>query len=87
MLFAKSVTYVMSLAINFVFILYDFTLFSSDSFKLTSEEKKIIGLQCKRLIDTGRMKYLEQYGYSTELMYYVDSDVTLEDVVLLAKKR
>lgn len=55
--------------------------------KLSSDDKKNIGLKCKRLIDYGRMQYLKKHGYQSELFYYVDSGVTLEDVVLLAKKQ
>ncbi len=55
--------------------------------KLGKDEKKSIGLQCKRLIDTGRLKYLENHGYEAKLLYYVDSNITLEDIVLLARKK
>eukprot|EP00794_Sanderia_malayensis_P009884 gene9884-10894_t len=60
---------------------------NSNNIKLSSEEKKAIGLQCKRLIDIGRVKYLEKHGFTAKLMYYVNSDVTLEDIVLFAQKK
>lgn len=62
-------------------------LISRNDLKLSSDDKKNIGLKCKRLIDYGRMQYLKKHGYQSELFYYVDSGVTLEDVVLLAKKQ
>eukprot|EP00112_Aurelia_sp_Birch-Aquarium-sp1_P016120 Seg3626.1 transcript_id=Seg3626.1/GoldUCD/mRNA.D3Y31 product=tRNA:m protein_id=Seg3626.1/GoldUCD/D3Y31 len=56
-----------------------------NDFKLSSEEKKEIGIKCKRLIDVGRLEYLKKHGYKSKLMYYVDSEVTLENVALLAE--
>ena len=56
-----------------------------NDFKLNSDEKKEIGMKCKRLIDAGRLEYLSKRGYETKLMYYVDSKVTLENVALLAE--
>ncbi|XP_065060127.1 tRNA:m(4)X modification enzyme TRM13 homolog isoform X2 [Rhopilema esculentum] len=56
-----------------------------NTFQLNPEQKKEIGSKCKRLIDLGRIEYLRKHGYQTELIYFIDSAVTLENVVLLAK--
>uniref|UniRef100_A0A674K0L9 tRNA:m(4)X modification enzyme TRM13 n=1 Tax=Terrapene triunguis TaxID=2587831 RepID=A0A674K0L9_9SAUR len=59
---------------------------SSDSLQglLTVEERKQIGRLCKLLIDQGRIKYLQQRGYNAALQYYIDSTVSLENVLLTA---
>uniref|UniRef100_A0A8C5XA50 tRNA:m(4)X modification enzyme TRM13 n=1 Tax=Malurus cyaneus samueli TaxID=2593467 RepID=A0A8C5XA50_9PASS len=51
---------------------------------LSVEERKEIGCLCKRLIDHGRVEYLQQQGYKAELQYYTDSAVSLENVLLTA---
>ncbi|XP_064371921.1 tRNA:m(4)X modification enzyme TRM13 homolog [Dromaius novaehollandiae] len=54
---------------------------------LTVEERKEIGCLCKRLIDHGRIKYLQQRGYKAALQYYTESTVSLENVLLTAVPR
>ncbi|KFQ53520.1 tRNA:m(4)X modification enzyme TRM13, partial [Nestor notabilis] len=51
---------------------------------LTAEERKEIGCLCKRLIDHGRIEYLQQRGYEALLQYYIESAVSLENVLLTA---
>ncbi|XP_028918501.1 tRNA:m(4)X modification enzyme TRM13 homolog isoform X1 [Ornithorhynchus anatinus] len=51
---------------------------------LSAEERKNIGRLCKRLIDQGRVLYLQQKGYDAELQYYTDPSVSLENVLLTA---
>ncbi|XP_075414923.1 tRNA:m(4)X modification enzyme TRM13 homolog [Tenrec ecaudatus] len=51
---------------------------------LTVGEKKRIGHLCKLLIDQGRVRYLEQKGFSPALQYYTDPLVSLENVLLTA---
>ncbi|NXL59975.1 TRM13 enzyme, partial [Chordeiles acutipennis] len=51
---------------------------------LTVEERKEIGCLCKRLIDHGRIEYLQQRGYEAALQYYTESAVSLENVLLTA---
>lgn len=50
----------------------------------TIPEREDIGRQCKRIIDAGRLWYLESRDYRARLALYVDSSVSLENVVLLA---
>ncbi|NXP44056.1 TRM13 enzyme, partial [Heliornis fulica] len=60
---------------------------SSDAMQgmiLTVEERKEIGYLCKRLIDHGRIEYLQQQGYKAALRYYTESAVSLENVLLTA---
>uniref|UniRef100_A0A8C3DK25 tRNA:m(4)X modification enzyme TRM13 n=1 Tax=Corvus moneduloides TaxID=1196302 RepID=A0A8C3DK25_CORMO len=51
---------------------------------LSAEERKEIGCLCKRLIDHGRIEYLQQQGYKAALHYYTESAVSLENVLLTA---
>lgn len=45
-----------------------------------------IGLKCKRLLDFARAQYLEKHGYNVHLYYYVQKDITAENVLIVAKK-
>lgn len=47
-------------------------------------KRKAVGMKCKRLIDFARICYLEKNGYECFLNRYVGSDVTLENVCLVA---
>ncbi|KAI8338547.1 methyltransferase TRM13-domain-containing protein [Chlamydoabsidia padenii] len=48
------------------------------------EEREQIGYQCKRVLDAGRLDYLEQHGFKAYLVYYVDPTSTLENCALIA---
>ncbi|KAI9486472.1 MAG: methyltransferase TRM13-domain-containing protein [Benjaminiella poitrasii] len=52
-----------------------------------SKEREAIGFKCKRVIDTGRVKYLEQFGFDVKLVYYVDLATSLENCALIAVPR
>lgn len=43
-----------------------------------------IGLKCKRLIDLARLNYLRENGLKAWLIYYVDRNTSLENVLLIA---
>ncbi|KAM9378990.1 tRNA:m(4)X modification enzyme TRM13 homolog [Phaethornis superciliosus] len=51
---------------------------------LSVEERKEIGCLCKLLINYGRIEYLQQRGYKAALQYYIESAVSLENVLLTA---
>ncbi|CAJ1059527.1 tRNA:m(4)X modification enzyme TRM13 homolog [Xyrichtys novacula] len=51
---------------------------------LSSSEREQIGRLCKRLIDAGRLHFLKARGFDGKLSQYVDSQVTLENVLLTA---
>nr|XP_058951821.1 tRNA:m(4)X modification enzyme TRM13 homolog [Pocillopora verrucosa] len=50
----------------------------------TISEREEIGRHCKRLIDAGRLWYLESCEFNARLAFYVDSSVSLENAVLIA---
>ncbi|CAB3368246.1 Hypothetical predicted protein [Cloeon dipterum] len=57
-----------------------------DRLSLSREIREEIGRKCKLLIDQGRVAYLINSGFDSELMYYVKENVTLENVCLVALK-
>uniref|UniRef100_A0A7E4VID9 tRNA:m(4)X modification enzyme TRM13 n=1 Tax=Panagrellus redivivus TaxID=6233 RepID=A0A7E4VID9_PANRE len=55
-----------------------------DDFKLWSYVKKRdIGRKCKALIETGRLKHLQQLGFNVRLLEYVDVDVSPENLMIV----
>ncbi len=53
---------------------------------LTPQQREEIGYQCKKLIDLGRVKYLESCGFDVKLVTYTTSELSLENVAFLATK-
>jgi tRNA:m4X modification enzyme len=51
---------------------------------LSKQGQEEVGRLCKRLLDTGRIKYLEANGFSARLQVYIDRALSLENVVLVA---
>lgn len=51
------------------------------------KKRKEIGQKCKRIIDFARMQFLEANGYQCYLKSYVNEDVTLENICLVALLR
>ncbi|KAI7906863.1 methyltransferase TRM13-domain-containing protein [Cokeromyces recurvatus] len=49
-----------------------------------AQEREAIGYKCKRILDAGRVKYLEQFGFDVKLVYYVDLATSLENCALIA---
>ncbi|XP_073820288.1 tRNA:m(4)X modification enzyme TRM13 homolog [Musca autumnalis] len=55
--------------------------------RLSLAEREAIGFMCKRILDYARLEYLRENEYDANLFYYVEKDVTLENVVLLARRK
>ncbi|KAG0197817.1 hypothetical protein BGX28_008695 [Mortierella sp. GBA30] len=55
--------------------------------QLDAQARERLGLQCKRLLDIGRVRYLKESGFDAELVYYVDKDTSLENLALMAVPR
>ncbi|KAM6938532.1 tRNA:m(4)X modification enzyme TRM13 homolog isoform 1-T1 [Lycodopsis pacificus] len=51
---------------------------------LLADEREQVGRLCKRLIDGGRLDFLKTKGFNSKLTHYVNSQVTLENVLLTA---
>ncbi|XP_070564543.1 tRNA:m(4)X modification enzyme TRM13 homolog [Ptychodera flava] len=54
---------------------------------LSVDEREEIGRMSKRLIDIGRIKFLEDKGFKVDLAYYVESKISLENIVMIARPR
>lgn len=52
---------------------------------LNVERRETIGRQCKQIIDRGRVAFLSTWpALETQLLYYVQPDISPENVLLLA---
>lgn len=49
--------------------------------------RKHIGEQCKRLMDFARIRFMEKNGFICSLKRYVGSDITLENICLVAIRK
>jgi tRNA:m4X modification enzyme len=56
------------------------------AWELSTAERTQLGRQCKRLIDVGRVKYLESVGLNAEVVHYVETSVSPENALILAWK-
>ena len=52
--------------------------------QLSAAERVELGLACKRLLDTGRLRYLARHGYRGWLQHYVPETVSPENTLLIA---
>jgi hypothetical protein len=50
----------------------------------TIEHQEQIGLKAKRLLDWGRIEYLNDNGFNAYLKVYASKSITLENVALIA---
>jgi hypothetical protein len=53
---------------------------------LQPSRKEAVGRKAKRILDKGRMIYLEKMGYKTVLAEYCEKSVSPENVLLIAVK-
>lgn len=53
---------------------------------LTSSEKEQIGRKVNSLLNWGRLEYLKKVGFQTNLIYYTTTDVSLENMCIVATK-
>lgn len=52
--------------------------------QLSVKEREDIGDKCKRLLDTGRLRYLKSKGMECFLHRYISEELTPENIVLVA---
>ena len=50
---------------------------------LSASERSALGRMCKRLLDTGRLRYLEAHGYAGRLQEYVEETVSPENTLIV----
>ncbi|XP_016918188.2 tRNA:m(4)X modification enzyme TRM13 homolog [Apis cerana] len=53
---------------------------------LTSNEKENIGRKVKSILNWGRLEYLKNVGFQSNLIYYTTSDVSLENMCIITTK-
>jgi len=51
-----------------------------------SDEREIIGRKAKTLLNWGRLVFLESVGFQAELLYYISTDVSLENMCIVATR-
>lgn len=64
-----------------------FLLLSSRKLGLTAKEKEEIGLKCKNLMNWGRLQFIKDIGFDCALHYYINSDITPENVCIVARNK
>ncbi|CAG8454287.1 9679_t:CDS:10 [Cetraspora pellucida] len=57
---------------------------SSWAICLDHSSRETLGYKCKRILDYGRLKYLQENGFDVELIYYVEPSTSLENLALMA---
>lgn len=55
--------------------------------RLRSSEKRLLGWKCKRVIDIGRVMYLTEHGYACEFIEYVGTELSPENLMLIARRK
>ncbi|EFA11905.1 tRNA:m(4)X modification enzyme TRM13 homolog-like Protein [Tribolium castaneum] len=53
---------------------------------VTRSQKEELGRRSKAILNWGRLQFLEGLGFECRLHYYVEADVSLENVCIVAKK-
>ncbi|TPX31767.1 hypothetical protein SmJEL517_g04975 [Synchytrium microbalum] len=54
---------------------------------LNIKQRERLGYQAKRIIDMGRIRYLQQHGFDAELVEYADVSSTPENICIIATRR
>ncbi|KYN14952.1 PREDICTED: tRNA:m(4)X modification enzyme TRM13 homolog [Trachymyrmex cornetzi] len=51
-----------------------------------SDEREVIGRKAKTLLNWGRLAFLKSVGFQAELLYYISTDVSLENMCIVATR-
>ncbi|CAK9829524.1 tRNA:m(4)X modification enzyme TRM13 homolog [Anthophora retusa] len=54
---------------------------------LTWSEREKIGGKVKSLLNWGRLEYLKNVGFQSDLVYYITTDISLENMCIVATKK
>lgn len=52
-----------------------------------SNERELVGRKAKTLLNWGRLVFLRSVGFRTELFYYTSTDVSLENMCIVATRK
>ncbi|KAF3421481.1 hypothetical protein E2986_05528 [Frieseomelitta varia] len=58
----------------------------TDVKNLSSNEREKIGRKVKSLLNWGRLEYLKKIGFRSDLIYYTTTDISLENMCIVATK-
>jgi tRNA:m4X modification enzyme len=50
------------------------------------DEREVVGRKAKTLLNWGRLVFLESVGFQAELLYYTSTDVSLENMCVVATR-
>ncbi|XP_066150943.1 tRNA:m(4)X modification enzyme TRM13 homolog isoform X2 [Euwallacea fornicatus] len=62
------------------------SLMETEKYGLNRAKREEIGRKCKNIINWGRLRYLQEFGFECSLHYYVDKEITLENVCIVAQR-
>jgi tRNA:m4X modification enzyme len=48
-------------------------------------ERAVLGFMCKQIIDMGRLMWVKECGFETQLVRYVPSSISPENHLLIAR--
>lgn len=54
---------------------------------LNREEKEQVGKFCKYVLNWGRLEYLQEKGFSSKLNFYINEDISPENLCIVAVKQ
>lgn len=60
--------------------------FRTDVKNLSSNEREKIGQKVKSLLNWGRLEYLKKVGFRSDLIYYTTTNISLENMCIVATK-
>lgn len=59
----------------------------TNALPMTLAERTLWGWRCKRILDVGRAYYMKQLGMETKFRYYVPTEVSLENIVMVCSSK
>ncbi|KAG5324669.1 TRM13 enzyme, partial [Acromyrmex heyeri] len=64
----------------------DATSDTASSISSKSDEREVIGRKAKTLLNWGRLAFLKSVGFQAELLYYISTDISLENMCIVATR-
>lgn len=66
---------------------HDSTVHNNVSWSSKLDERELIGRKAKTLLNWGRLSFLQSIGFQAELFYYTSTDVSLENMCIVATRK
>ncbi|XP_012055860.1 PREDICTED: tRNA:m(4)X modification enzyme TRM13 homolog [Atta cephalotes] len=64
----------------------DATSDTANKISSKSDEREVIGRKAKTLLNWGRLVFLKSVGFQAELLYYISTDISLENMCVVATR-